>query len=244
MKAIALALAVAVAPGVIAWWRGRAIVAARSEAGAAERLAAHRTWVGWLAALTALGISVAGPDGSWVCSGAVLLASIAGYFPARRAVLGERWGLVGYLGFLGAVGLGFFGHLLLLISVPALVPPPGSDRWGVVALLAGTLLVWSGFRGAVLQRLLGARVLDRPGLADRCRAIAERAAIAFPALLRGGPRSGSWPQTVCWVEDKKRSAVLFSETLLAALDDASWPPCSRWMPLSSSTTLPSRHGRG
>jgi len=108
----ALALALAAAPGLLAWWRGRSLLPLVGAEGLPERLLAHRQGVARASGI-ALALIVLGGGGHalWAIP-ACVLGLLAGSFPLRRAVLEETWTFSAYA-----------SHMLRLGTVPGRFVP-------------------------------------------------------------------------------------------------------------------------
>src|SRR6185503_6461937 len=140
----------------------------------------------------------------------------AAAFPARRAILGETWGLRAYLSHVVRVTTAGFGLWLLLAFTPALVPDLGPVRWPIAFVLALALFFWQARYSEAFLALTRATPLQRPDLAPRLGEIAGRSRVALPRLRRIGAPGGRWANAFA-LPSLAGSTVVFTDTLLEQL---------------------------
>ncbi len=205
-----LALAVALAPGVIAWWSGRRLVLLLDDPALPERLLVRNMRVVQAVAVAlALIIVLMRKDALWALPLAILSAIVAS-FPARKALLGEQWNLGRYLLFGVRFWGAWLGVWLLLAAAPAVVQAAGLARWPVAIGLAALLFIWNARYPEVFLWLIGARPLDLgPGFAG----IIDRAGIRPPRIFRFGAPGGRVLNAFA-IPSIRAPAVVCSDTLL------------------------------
>jgi Zn-dependent protease with chaperone function len=209
-------LLLAFAPALYAWWGGRRLAARLHDPALPERYLGYRLRVVQVAAV-ALAVMLVLLRPHWVWATPVMfLATQAAGFPARRAILAERWGLRAYLRHvlrITAAGLGFW---LLLAFTPALIPDLGPMRWPFALVLAIALFAWQARYPEAFLALTRATPLHRPDLAPRLGAIAARSRVALPRLRRIGAPGGRWANAFA-LPSLGASTVVFTDTLLEEL---------------------------
>jgi heat shock protein HtpX len=212
----ALALGLAILPGLYAWFWGRRLARLSADPALPERYLGHRIRVAQIAAVAAaLLLMLLRRHWVWAIP-ALFLAVQAGGFPSRRAILGESWGLRAYLSHvlrLTAAGLGFW---LLLAFTPALIPDLGPTRWPTAVVMAGALLAWQVRYAETFLSLTRATPLQRPDLAPRLGDVAGRSRAAPPRLRRVGAHGGRWANAFA-LPSLGGSTVVFTDTLLEQL---------------------------
>lgn len=212
-----LAVALALAPGGLAWWSGRRILALRDDPLLPERLLERtRRLTQVSAGVTVLLAFVLPGQAPWALPLAALALAI-GVFPARRALRDETWGLGRYLLAMGRFQLGAFGIWALIAAAPLVVLAAGRARWPVAAGLAVLLLVWGYFYTRILLWLVGATPLERPDLTPRLTAIAGRATIPPPDVRRFGFTGGRMANAFA-LPAERRGSVLFADQVLGFLE--------------------------
>lgn len=204
-----LVLLLAIAPGALAWWRGRALAAAPDET-VAERLFAHRREVAAIGASAgALVVLLAGVHAAWALP-LLVLGLLRGSYPARKSVLHETWGFGAYASHMvrfAAAGAGFF---VLLAATPALVAALGPASRSPLAIV---LVAWAAGSHILFLALARARPLDRPDLAPHLERVLGGSRVAPPTLHRAGPRGGRMVNAFA-LPALPRSSVLFTDDLL------------------------------
>src|SRR5262245_47035098 len=210
----ALSLAVALAPGVVAWWTGRRLVARRDDPALPERIIARTSRLVQVMAAS-VGVLFLSPYKPWIFVLA-LLGLYVGGFPAHKALHEERRGLAAYLLASGRWWPAALGIWTLLAFAPAIISAAGSARWPVAALLAATLVAWQIAYVDILRRIIGARPLVREDLAPRFAAIVARARAAAPQILRYGFRGGRVVSAFA-LPSRRHPTVLFGDQLLEQL---------------------------
>jgi len=204
-----LVLLLALAPGGLAWWRGRPLVLAPDDT-VAERLFAHRRQVGTAAAVAAvLLVLFAGVHVTWALP-LLVLVLLRGSYPARKSVLQETWTFGAYASHIlrfATAGAGFF---VLLAATPALVGALGPAS---AFPLAVVLVVWAAGSPLVFLALARATPLDRPDLVPHFERVLGGSRVAAPTLHRAGTRGGRMVNAFA-LPAVPRSSVLFTDDLL------------------------------
>jgi Zn-dependent protease with chaperone function len=209
----ALALLLAGAPALYAWWGGRRLVRMAADPALPERYLGHRLRVAQTAAVAvALLLVLLRPHWVWAIP-LMFLATQAAGFPSRRAILGETWGLGAYLGHVVRVTVAAFGFWLLLAFTPALIPDLGPMRWPMALVVGVVLLAWQSRYTEAFLSLTGATPLQRPDLAPRLGEVAGRSRAEPPRLRRVGAPGGRWANAFA-LPSLRGSSVIFTDTLL------------------------------
>jgi len=213
---ITLSLAVALVPGVAAWWTGRQLMARRDDPALPERIIARASRLFQVMAASVGVLIVISPYKPWILA-LPLLSLYVGRFPAHKVLHEERRGLAAYLFAAGRWWLAALGIWTLLAFTPAIISAAGSARWPVAALLAATLVAWQIAYVDLLRRIIGARPLSREDLAPRFATIVERARVAAPRILRYGFRGGRVVNAFA-LPSRRHPTVLFGDQLLEQLE--------------------------
>jgi Zn-dependent protease with chaperone function len=209
----ALALLLALLPGLYAWWGGRRLARLSSDPALPERYLGHRLRVAQAAGVVfAVLLLLLRPHWMWAAP-AMCAAVLAGGFPARRAILGETWRLPAYVGHVLRIATAGLGFWLLLALTPAMIPDFGPARWPMAAVLATVLLAWHDRYAEAFLALARARALERPDLAVRLAEVAGRARVPPPHLRRVGAPGGRWANAFA-LPSARRPTVLLTDTLL------------------------------
>lgn len=219
MKLLVAVLA-AVAPGAIVCWWGRRVVASVEIPALAELWWSFRRRSAQLAGIGCVAVILTGGRHTlWLAPLEALLV-LAGGFPARRAVMAESWGFVGYLGWLARIILYFGSFWALILMAPLLVDLSG-EAWpwaagALAALLFGRLLC----PVRVMLRLLGVEPMPPgrvAGLDEFAEQVAASSTARRPALYRLPMRGGRWVNALA-VPHRRSPGVVFSEPLLELLE--------------------------
>src|SRR5262245_27441877 len=175
-----LLIAIALTPGLIQWWSGRALVRAIDDPALPERLAArqrqHGPTVGFAVALIVIGWS---PSWFWAVPLAIVASLIGGY-PLRRALYNETWSLAGYLWFIARAVFGLAGFWIALMCMPELANAGAPADVILAVAVAGVLWLWGVKYNNALRVLLRARPIQNEALVSRFTSIAEAAAVPTP----------------------------------------------------------------
>ena len=215
---------VALLPGCVFWWKGRALVARRAEPELPERLSAVRrqaaswTWLSILA-IGAGGFFSTGPRVA-AAFGLLFFAVSAGGFPARRTLLGEDWSFFTCFFFQARLVTALTGFWLALMVAPVLVSSissiAGDDPvWGIL-IVGIVLMVWNlGYRRLLLA-LLRARPLTTSELAPLAPGLdAIRAQTGLPPVeLLVFPTHGGLVANAFALPSPSKPSVLLSRPLL------------------------------
>jgi Zn-dependent protease with chaperone function len=208
-----LALALCALPGLFAWLAGRRLQRRLDDPLLPERLQRHRQQVTRVAVPAILaGLWISG--GSPVVPALGALWTLCGFFPLRRAVFAESWGLLPYLDHHVRLLLALAGPLLLVAGAPVLALSIGPPLWIGGLGCAVLALAWGQAAGPVLVRLLRARPLRRPDLEQQLAPVTARARVPPPELLETGPPGALWVNAFALLR-RGRDGVLFTRSLLA-----------------------------
>lgn len=212
------ALASALAPGVYAWRAGRKLALAQDDPMLVEKYMGYqgKLYLYGILALVAV-LFLASERLAPRLIPVIVLSSLAGSFPCRKALLEETWSFTAYLEFRLRVLLAFAGFRLLLIFTPVIVAAAGSWRSEAGAVLALVLLGWlfSGLRG--FMALLGAQPLDYADMAARFEPVAAQASAPMPKLFSMAVNGGGIANAFA-VAASPRPGVVFTRPLLDKLD--------------------------
>lgn len=209
----ALALVLALLPGLYAWWGGRRLVRLSADPALPERYLGHRLRVAQAAGVVfAILLLLLRPH--WIWASPVLGAAVlAGGFPARRAILGENWRFAAYAGHVLRIATAGLGFWVLLALTPTVIPDLGPTRWPTALVMAVVLVLWHDRYAEAFLALSRARALQRPDLAARLGVIAARTRVPPPQLRRVGAPGGRWANAFA-LPSMRRPTVLFTDTLL------------------------------
>jgi Zn-dependent protease with chaperone function len=208
--AIALTIALALAPALIAWWTGQRLLRRLDDPALAERTLARSARVTQAFAV-ALGIlAVVNPRALPWALPLMIVSFTVGGFPSRKKLLEERWGVIAYLIARLRMSIAFGGVWVLLALTPALVLSAGSARWVVATALALLLLGWTTAYGRVCFALIGATDVPLP---PTFIAIAGRTRAVRPRFLRFGFPGGRIVNAFAF-PSVRHPAVLFSDAVL------------------------------
>ena len=222
------AFMLALAPGIHAWWTGRALLGRVDDPAFPELALARAQRRGQIAA-TALVLSAFIPGGHWFWAAPLLvLALLVGGFPFRRTLYGETWSVVAYVrsavfGFLGMAGFWLtlaFAPLLIFALVggwtPGASPAQGAALIGSVVAVG--LLAWEQAYPLLWLALHRASPLRRADLDPRFDDIARRSAVAKrpPQVFRYGA-PGAYVMNAIALPSVRQPRVAFGDTLLELL---------------------------
>lgn len=212
-----LPAALALAPGVYAWWIGRRLAARMDDPELPELLMAHRLRVmrAWVVGGPVL-VLVPGGGVRWEL---LLALSIgAGGFPLRRRLLDEQWGVVRYLLWCVRTLFAAAGLPLAFLFTPLLIVLARPYHWAAAAVALGVLLVWRRYQFRLWRWAYRAVPLDRPALRARFDDVVRRAGSVVPAVYRIGPNGGRLANAFA-LPDPRAPAVLLGSDLLDLLDE-------------------------
>ncbi len=141
---VALTVAAAVAPALIAWWSDRRLLGKGDDPALPELLASRRrTNVRAIAVAAALMIVFAGGEAAWGIP-LLLVLLIAVAYPLRTRLLGETWGFGSYLWRTSLSFVAGFGFWIALAYTPAVVQwvlrASGPERWMSTGVVVAALL--------------------------------------------------------------------------------------------------------
>ncbi|MGI5861906.1 MAG: M48 family metallopeptidase [Myxococcales bacterium] len=215
MSRLLIGMLLEVAPGAVAYWKGRRLVASLDAPALAERTQAALTRVQTAAFAVAILMPLALPHPSVALVVALsCVGGFVGWYPARRAIFRETWSLAGYLSHSLRFLLGYFGYWIAVASAPMFL----DGRWAPAAVYGAILVVRNIGYGWLLAKLMYARPLDRAELEERFAAISARSAVAAPRVFACGPEQGTWPMAFALPAVRGRSTVLIARTLLERLE--------------------------
>jgi heat shock protein HtpX len=216
------AASAALAPGLHAWWTGRALIARTDDPAFPELVLARRQrGIQVLAAAIAVLIVFASSHAIWSVP-VLLIGALVGAFPFRRALYNETWNVLDYAGYVIASVVGGGGFWLLLSFGPGLIVLllrawGGDNPTSLALILGGTLAValvaWDRGYASVWLRLHRATPLTRPDLDARFTEIAGRAGIPVPGVFRYGA-PGAYSMNAVALPSLRQPRVAFGDTLL------------------------------
>ena len=212
-----VAMAIALIPAVVQWITGRAIARAIDDPALPERLAARQRRGGAIFGFAlALLIVLWGSSWYWTIPLALVARLVAAY-PLRRALYAETWSLAGYLSYSARAVFAFFGFWIVLAWMPALAGMGGRIAGLFALAIAGLLLLWNAKFGRVIRFLLRARPIEDATLVARFNALADGSGLPPLHFEYFDLRGGAVANAVA-LPGIRRSAVVFTDTLLGMLD--------------------------
>jgi Zn-dependent protease with chaperone function len=216
---IALAVALALVPAIVSWWKGRKFAKRIDDPLLPEQLLKTNRSAVIVSACAMAGAAVASPGDLWWTLPLMYVASITAPYPLRRALYGETWSLATFLSFFVRLVVAIYGFWILLFFTPMIVAASGSRDWLAAAGLV-LALGWWQMRSTDLSRaLLRTRPVDHPAVVARFEQMVEAAKLPAPSPrfeqvdLHGGVVANAIA-----LPSLRRSAVVMSETLLERLD--------------------------
>jgi Zn-dependent protease with chaperone function len=212
------AVILALAPGGVAFWWGRAAARDVSDPTRGERLAAIRKraspvfgFCGAILFVTAI------DDCIWALPLMVFARMVAGYY-IRRTLYGETWSLVAYLSFFGRLIVAAFGLWIVIAMSPGLIASWPAHPWLAASLLTAALCVWNEFYSDVFLFLIRARPIPAGDLLARFNGLAERCALPPVWFGQVELRGGVLANAIA-LPSIRRPAAVFTSSLLEQLTD-------------------------
>jgi Zn-dependent protease with chaperone function len=206
----------ALLPAALRWWWGRALAHAADDALIAERLAAHQSRCGAVAATCAVILFIGLPSSTPFTILLLITAYAAGGFSLRKTLNGETWSLAGYLAFLGRLIVAVFGFWMLLALVPWAALAAFPHTWTVACIGAAALVAWSCYHSAVTRWILRAEPITDATLLELFHVVAAKAGIEPPRFefvrMHGGVLANALA-----LPSLRGASVLFTDTLLSRL---------------------------
>ena len=231
-----LAAGLAVTPGLVAWWTGRAVLARVDDPVLPELLFERQRRLGTFALAGAILLALFFADDALWAIPLLFLVLLVSAYPLRRTLFGERLGALAYLRYAVFSRVGHVGLPLLAAFAPAVVTslaiglePNDVERAARIALFTGVafgivIALWQHFYPHVflaLHRAEPLRAKSRPELIARLDAILDAASGALrrrPAVYRYGA-PGAYVMNAVAIPSLTWPAVALGDTLLATLDD-------------------------
>jgi Zn-dependent protease with chaperone function len=215
----AIALIVALAPAVTAYWLGRRLwTGVDADAALPERWQALLLRLQQVAMVVVISLIAAAPLGTLWALPVCWLATTAATHPLRRRLYGETWSIGARMLWQLRATLALRGYWLVLAVTPSLMWLAPQSR--ATAIAVGALLVaWNIWFVPVTRALLGARAIDSTGLLEPFEAVLTQARCARPLLMRAGPRGGLAANAFA-VPGRRGSMVVFFDSLLGHLTPA------------------------
>jgi Zn-dependent protease with chaperone function len=230
------AIALALAPAIIAWRTGRSVLARADDPVLPELLFERRKRLSTVTLVGTFGLGLLFTDDVLWALPLLWIALLVSAYPVRRELLGERLSALAFLRYNIFASIGSAGLWLLAGAAPALatsfalgVAP--NDHTGAVriAIAAGVVLaaivgLWQYHYTRVFVSLHHATPLresTRPVLMARLDAILERAAPSLavrPQVYRYGA-PGAYVMNAFAIPSWSRPAVALGDTLLATMSD-------------------------
>jgi heat shock protein HtpX len=230
----AVAFLLALAPALVSYWTGRAILARVDDPALPELLLGRQRRMSRIVLGGAIALGVlAGPSLFWSLPLLWVALLVAGY-PIRRGLFAERWSLLAFLRYAIFSGLGKSGWQLLAALGPlvvigvALGTDPEAPRdalrlalW-IGSYFAAVAIVWQHFYTRVwldLHRATPLRASARPELLSRLDAVLDRASLRRrPEIYRFGAAGGHFVNAFA-IPSLTHPAIALSDGLLATLTD-------------------------
>ena len=230
------AVALALAPAVVAWWTGRSVLAHADDPALPELLFERRKrLVGFtVAGIVTLTLLFA-DEALWAVP-LLWIALLLSARPVRRELFGERLGMLPYLRYALSSTIGQAGVWLLAATTPALaiyfalgVAPNDHEvavhaaAWvgGAFAVVVGLWQYNYAIVHLALHRASPLRASAAPTLMARLDAVIERASRGLfkrPEIYRYGA-PGAYVMNALAIPSLSQPAVALGDTLLATLSD-------------------------
>jgi Zn-dependent protease with chaperone function len=226
----------ALAPGIVAWWTGRTVLARADDPVLPELLWQRRQRMAGLTLGGAIALALLFADHVLWALPLLWVALLLSGHRLRRALFGERLGTLAYLRYAIFSAIGSVGVWLLAAATPALVttialgwaPNDQQQATRIAAatamLLAAIVALWQREYTRVfmaLHRGTPFRSSARPELYARLEAVLDRAAPSLerrPEVYRFGA-PGAYVMNAFAIPSRSRPAIALGDTLLATLTD-------------------------
>jgi Zn-dependent protease with chaperone function len=218
----------ALAPGIYAWWTGRALLARVEDPAFPELLLARAQRRAHIATAAAVASAFI-PGTQWLWAFPVfVVALLVGGFPFRRTLYGETWSVVAYLryalfGFVGMAGFWLtlaFAPLLIFTLVDGWTLGASPFHGAVIlgAIFAAGLVAWEYAYPLLWLALHRASPLPRADLEPRFDDVVRRSGVAKrpPRVFRYGA-SGAYVMNAIALPSVRQPRVAFGDTLLELL---------------------------
>lgn len=233
---LSFAIALALAPAIVAWWTGRNVLARADDPVLPELLLERRRRLSTIALGGGLALSLLFADHALWALPLLWIALLLSAYPVRRALFGERLSALAFLRYAIFSTIGSIGLWLLAAAAPALatsfalgMAPNDHARAVRIAIAAGVTFativgLWQYHYTRVfvaVHRATPLRETARPALMARLDAILERVApglAARPDLYRFGA-PGAYVMNAFAIPSWSHPAVALGDTLLGTLSD-------------------------
>jgi Zn-dependent protease with chaperone function len=231
-----LAIALALAPAIVAWWTGRAVLTRVDDPILPELLFERRRRLAGFTLGGAFALAILFADDALWAIPLLWIALLVSSYPIRRALFGERWSAFAFLRYSIFSAIGQFGLWILAGFAPALVTsfalglePNAGAATIRAALWCGAafgvvIALWQHYYPRVflaLHRATPLRDSARPELVARLDAIIERAGAGLPrrpeTYRYGAP--GAYVMNALAIPSLTEPAVALGDTLLSTLTD-------------------------
>lgn len=230
------AVALALAPAVVAWWTGRTVLARADDPVLPELLWQRRQRLAGFALGGAIALGLLFADQVLWALPLLWVALLLSGHRLRRSLFGERLGAFAYLRYAISSAIGSLGVWLLAAATPALVATIAlgwapndhalATRIAVATaiVLATIVAIWQREYTRIfiaLHRGTLLRSSARPELLTRLDAVLDRAAPSLarrPEIYRYGA-AGAYVMNALAIPSRAHPAVALGDTLLATLTD-------------------------
>ncbi len=213
-----LILTLILAPAALRWWLGTRLLRRVDEATFPERLAAHHQLNRSVFALTVILLIWVFPHSAYWSLPLLILSRTAAGFPFRKQIYSETWSLGGMVSFFGRLIVGVYGFWLLALNATYLASLAGGFDWFVAAALGAILIAWHERYPDILLWLLRTRPIRDRRLLERFERMTTAAAQGRPCRFEYVDMKGGGLANALALPSLRRSAVLFTSTLLERLD--------------------------
>ena len=208
---------IALLPGIVSWWEGRALRRRLDDPTLPERLHAARVRRSAVFGSALVLLAVLSMHALvWSLPLMLGFMTVAAY-PLRRALFGESWSVLTYAWFFIRLNVAVWSFWLVLAAAPSIAGVAGSWDWLAAILIAVVCLVFNAKYADTVRLLLKVRPIHDPVLTGRFHALVEKSGIPTPRFecvpLRGGVIANALA-----LPSLGGSSVLFSETLLERLE--------------------------
>ena len=213
------AVALALVPAAVSWWKGRGFAKRIDDPLLPEQLLKTNRSAVMISGCAMGAAAVLSPGDIWWTLPLMYVARMTASYPLRRALYGETWSLATFLSFFSRLVVSIYGFWILLFVTPMIIAASGSREWLAAAGLALWLGWWQMRSTDFSRALLRTRPVDHPAVVARFERMVEAAKLPAPSPrfeqvdLHGGVVANAIA-----LPSLRRSAVVMSETLMERLD--------------------------
>ena len=213
-----VAVLLALTPGILRWYWGRALGRLVDDPILPERLLASQRRHQLVIFTATVGMFLLAVDQVVWLIQLLFLGYLAAGYPLRKRLYNETWSVPAYLGFFGRLIVSVYGFWILLLAAPFIQSQVGRADWMTGAAIAGVLLAWNERAADLLRWNLRAQPITDPVLVARFDQIVRAArGVGSPRFEFVDMRGGAVANALA-LPSLTRPGVLFTSTLLDLLD--------------------------